>query len=139
MTAFNSEELAEPHGFHHAVSATGTRTVYTSGQVGADREGKVVGEGTDYRAQGYQATLNLHAELRAAGAGPGDVVKYTMYVVNPTEENLNEVYRGIGRASKELGATPTGTTLVGVTALSVAGAVYEVDAIAVVEGDAPDE
>jgi len=58
---------------------------------------------------------------------------FTMYVVDPTEENLNELYRGIGRASKELGGIATGTTLVGVTALSVPGAVYEVDAIAVVE------
>ena len=133
VNTFNSEELAEPHGFAHAVSATGGRTVYSSGTVGIDASGTLVGEASDYRAQAYQATINVYAALRAAGAGPADVVKFTMYVVDPTEENLNELYRGIGRASKELGGIATGTTLVGVTALSVPGAVYEVDAIAVVE------
>jgi enamine deaminase RidA (YjgF/YER057c/UK114 family) len=133
VKAFTSEELAEPHGYAHAVSATGSRTVYTSGALGVDAEGGIVGEGTDYRAQGYQATLNVHSALRAAGAAPADVVKFTMFVVDPTEENLGQLYRGIGRASKELGGSPTGTTLVGVAALAVPGAVYEVDAIAVLE------
>jgi enamine deaminase RidA (YjgF/YER057c/UK114 family) len=133
VEAFTPLDLSEPHGYHHVVSATGSRTIYTAGQVGTDAAGAIVGEAGDYRAQAYQATQNLFAALRAAGATPDDVVKMTMYVVDPTEENLNELYRGLGKASRELGVKPTATTLVGVAMLAVPGALYEVDAVAVVD------
>ena len=132
VTAFDTKKLFEPHGFHHWVSATGTRTVYTSGVVGIHADGVLAGEGLDYRAHGHQAIVNLHAALQAARAGQADVSKLTMYVVDPTEEGLTELYRGIGRAANEIGAVAKATTLIGVTALSIAGAVYEVDAVAIV-------
>jgi enamine deaminase RidA (YjgF/YER057c/UK114 family) len=133
VEAITPDGLAEAHGYHHVVRASGERIVCTAGQVGIDESGAVVGEPGDYRAQGFRAILNLHAALRAAGAGPQDVVRTTMYVVNPTEENLKELYRGLGKASREVGAGPTATTLVGVAMLAVEGALFEVDAIAVVD------
>ena len=127
------EDLSEPHGYHHVVRASGTQTVYTSGQTGVDPSGAIVGDAGDYRAQAYQATLNLYSALRAAGASPEHVVKTTMYVVDPTDDHLQELYRGLGKASRELGIRATAATLVGVTLLAVPGALYEVDAVAVID------
>ena len=49
-------------------------TVYVSGQVALDAEGRLVGPG-DLRAQTTQALENLSHALRIAGATPADVAK----------------------------------------------------------------
>lgn len=132
VEAFNPSSLAKPHGYHQAVAATGARTVFTSGQPSTDVDGELVGAG-DYRVQGYQATINLWEALEAAGAGPADVVKRTLYVVDATEENLKDLYEGITEASRERHAKRVPATLVGVTALAIPGSVFEVEAIAVTD------
>jgi enamine deaminase RidA (YjgF/YER057c/UK114 family) len=130
---FRPDTLTEAHGFAHVVAATGQRTIITSGQVGVDRDGSLVGDGTDYRAQARQAHLNLYAALEAAGARPADIAKLTIYVVDPSEQNMNEAFAGIAEAAEGAGARSTATMLMGVTRLGLPGAVYEVDAIAVVD------
>jgi enamine deaminase RidA (YjgF/YER057c/UK114 family) len=130
---FRPDSLTEARGFAHVVAATGRRTIITSGQLGVDKNGNLVGDGTDYRAQARQAHLNLYAALDAAGATPADIAKLTIYVVDPSEENMNEAYAGIAEAANGAGARSTATMLMGVTRLGLLGAVYEVDAIAVVD------
>jgi enamine deaminase RidA (YjgF/YER057c/UK114 family) len=72
------EGLPPVNGYSHAVAFSG-RTVAVSGQVPADREGRVVGAG-DPAAQVRQVFDNLTAVLAAAGATMADVVKLTVFL-----------------------------------------------------------
>ncbi|MBA2399192.1 MAG: RidA family protein [Bradyrhizobium sp.] len=64
--------------FSQVVAATGTRTIYTAGQVSIDERGELVGAG-DLATQTEQVMRNVGLALAAAGAGFGDVVKITTY------------------------------------------------------------
>ena len=55
--------------------------LFTSGITARDAEGKLVGAG-DIRAQMEQCFRNLGDVLKAAGAGLGDVLKWTMYTTD---------------------------------------------------------
>jgi Endoribonuclease L-PSP len=70
------EELFINPAFSQVVAASGTRTIYTAGQVSIDAQGKLVGAG-DLAAQTAQAMRNVGLALAAAGAGFADVVKIT--------------------------------------------------------------
>lgn len=129
----NPDTLAEAHGFAHTLVATGSKLVFTSGQVSIDADGNLIGEGPDYRAQGRQAAANIYAALAAGGASPSDMVRLMIYVVDPADEHLEQLYAGLGEAAREVGAKATATTLIGVTALSEKGAVVELDATALVD------
>lgn len=80
----NPPTLMRPMGYTHVVEAIGTRTFYISGQVALDASGNLVGEG-DMRAQAVQVFENLHAALRAIGAGFKDVVKLTYFVLDMSQ------------------------------------------------------
>jgi enamine deaminase RidA (YjgF/YER057c/UK114 family) len=127
------ESLAKPHGYAHAVVATGSRFVFTSGQTPVDQAGELVGEGPDYRVQGRQAATNLYTALSAAGAAATDIAHMTIYVVDATDENLQELYAGLGEAGQEVGAKSTATTLLGVAAIAVPGAIVEIEAVALTD------
>src|SRR3954462_15259272 len=77
----NPPELSKPTGYTHVVEASGGRTVYISGQIAYDKDGKVVGEG-DMKAQAEQVFRNLQTALTAAGAKFSDVVKMTSYITD---------------------------------------------------------
>ena len=67
-------------GYSHVVEATVPgRIVYIAGQLGVDRDGRVVG---DIRAQAVQTFENLKAALAAVGADFHDVVKFNNYLVD---------------------------------------------------------
>lgn len=131
LEKINPDTLAHPHGYAQVVVATGSKFVVASGQIGVDTQEKLVGD--DYRSQTHRAALNAYAAISASGATPADIVRFTMYVVDPTPEHLDEVYAGLGRAGKEAGAKATAMTLVGITGLSTPGAVVEVEATAVID------
>ncbi len=68
---------------------------FIAGQAAFDTQGNVVGIG-DFRAQAEQTFRNLKAALDAVGAGPGDIVKVTNYVVDRRDlPVLVEVRRAI--------------------------------------------
>jgi enamine deaminase RidA (YjgF/YER057c/UK114 family) len=72
------DDLPAPTGYSHVVSIPAGRLVWTSGQVGIAVDGSV--------ADGWEAQTRLAFEhvgraLAAAGAGWGDVVKVTFFVV----------------------------------------------------------
>jgi enamine deaminase RidA (YjgF/YER057c/UK114 family) len=67
-------------GFSQVVVASGTRTIYTAGQVSIDERGALVGA-DDLAAQTEQAMRNVGLALAAAGASYAAVVKITTYVV----------------------------------------------------------
>jgi enamine deaminase RidA (YjgF/YER057c/UK114 family) len=80
----NPPELMKPVGFSHAAATRGGRTIFLSGQVAKDRDGRVVGKG-DIVAQFRQVCENLKTLVTAAGGQLTDVVKLTMYVLDTPE------------------------------------------------------
>jgi enamine deaminase RidA (YjgF/YER057c/UK114 family) len=122
----NPTELSKPPGYTHVVEITGpARIVYIAGQLGLDREGKPVG---DFRAQTTQAFENLKIALAAAGAGFEHVVKTNNYLVDiaaniATFREVRDRYLNT--------AAPPASTAVGVPGLARPGALFEIEAIAV--------
>ncbi len=124
-----AEGLFRNPAYSHTVVATGARTVYISGQVAMDAEGKLVGEG-DLGAQTEQVMKNLGKALAAAGASFADVVKITTYVVDYKPEMRAVVSKA--RSPHFAGREPPASTLVGVSALALPGWLIEIEATAVV-------
>ena len=112
------------------VSTGVAKTIYISGQVAIDREGKLVGKG-DLAAQAEQVFENLVIALAAAGARPVNVVKMNTYVVSMKPEDG----RAIGLARKKWFNQENlpASTMVGVFSLVAPDFLLEVEAIAVVE------
>ncbi len=106
-------------------------TIYLRGQIGQDLDTREsVGIG-DVEAQAEQAMANIAMLLDEAGGELSDVVKVVVYL---TDVRYREpVYRVMGRWLK--GVYPVSTGLV-VTALARPEWVVEIDATAVVSGDA---
>lgn len=116
--------------FSQVIAATGTRTIYTAGQVAIDEHGELVG-GSDLALQTEQVMRNVGLALAAAGTGFDDVVKITTYVVNYKPEHRAVI--GQARAPFFAGRTPPASTLVGVSALAMPEWLVEIEAIAVVD------
>ena len=125
-----TEGLLVNPSFSQVVAATGTRTVYTAGQVSIDERGSVIGAG-DLAAQTAQAMRNVGLALAAAGAGYADIVKITTYVVGYTPEHRAVI--GLARARFFSNGTPPASTLVGVSALALPDWLVEIEAVAVVD------
>jgi enamine deaminase RidA (YjgF/YER057c/UK114 family) len=129
LELIDPEELATPASYTHVIVATGNRLVFVAGQVADDAHGNLVGPG-DLAAQARQAFANLRRALAAAGAGPEQVTRITIYVVHHRPEYLPDISEA--RVAVFGDHKPT-DTLVGVEALAEPGYLIEVDAIAVVD------
>ena len=77
------EGIHEARGYTHVVKATGTTTVFISGQVGVSPDGAIA---DGFEAQARQAFANLRAALDSVGATPRDVAKITTFVVDYSPE-----------------------------------------------------
>ena len=127
----NPPGLPVPEVYAQLSVATGSRTVYLSGQVARDADGRSVGPG-NLAAQTEQALLNVATGLAGVGGTFDDVAKLTVYVVDWTPDKLAALGEGIGRAAGRLGVDPTKpVTLIGVAGLGEPDLLVEVDAIAV--------
>jgi enamine deaminase RidA (YjgF/YER057c/UK114 family) len=120
--------LFQNPAFSQVVVASGTRTIYTAGQVAIDEQGALVGA-LDLAAQTTQVMHNVGLALAAAGATFADVIKITTYVVNYKPEHRMIV--GKARAPFFANMTPPASTLVGVAALAMPEWLVEIEAIAV--------
>jgi enamine deaminase RidA (YjgF/YER057c/UK114 family) len=101
-------------------------TIYLRGQIGQDLDtSETVGVG-DVAAQAEQAMTNIDQLLREAGSALQDIVKVTVYLVDPRYRE--PVYQVMGRWLK--GVYPVSTGLV-VSALARPEWLVEIDAIAV--------
>ncbi|MFT4163804.1 MAG: RidA family protein [Microlunatus sp.] len=101
--------------------------VYLRGQIGQDLEtGESVGVG-DVTAQTEQAMSNIKMLLEEAGSRLEDIVKVTIYLVDPRYRE--DVYRTVGRWLK--GVYPVSTGIV-VQALARPEWLVEIDATAVI-------
>ena len=122
----NPETIAKPPGYSHVVEVTGLgRTVYFAGQLGMDRSGKM---GGNAREQIEMAFENLKAALASVGAGFEHVVKVNNYIVD-IGANIG-LFREI-RDKYVNKASPPASTTIGVPELARPGALFEVEAVAI--------
>jgi len=122
--AVRTDAAPAPVGpYNQAVKAGGV--LYCSGQIALDpTNGAMVGDG-DVEAETRQVLANLSAVLAAAGAGPSQVVRTTVYLVDLADfARVNAIY-----AELFDGAVAPARACVQVAALPK-GARVEIDAIA---------
>ena len=124
----NPKTLAKPPGYTYAVETTGPgRTVYLAGQLGLDLDNKLVGEPGDFRAQCAKAFENLGYALASVGATFAEVVKINSYF---TDMSHIGIFREVRDAFLNTKAPPA-STAVAISALARPGALFEIEAIAV--------
>ena len=116
-------------GFTQVVTSPPGRLVFVSGQVGLDRDLKLVGEG-DVAVQAEQALKNLGHSLSAAGASPADVTMMRTYIVDYRADYAAKL---APHFEKFFDGRPPASTRVGVQALAAPGLLIEIEAVAVVE------
>ena len=122
----NPPTLSKPTGYSHVVEATGGKTVYISGQIALDKDGKVVGEG-DMKAQAEQVFKNLQTALASAGATFKDVVKMNTYTTDMSQvQPIRDV------RARYFGDTVPASTLVQVVHLARPEFMLEIEVIAIV-------
>ena len=115
-----------PNGYSMAaIAPEGGRLAFISGQGGQDQTG---GLSPEFAVQVAQAYASLSAVLEALGAGPRQVVKLTVFVVDHDMSKLPVLTEAVtGLFGERLPAQ----TLVPVPKLAVDGMLFEVEAVAV--------
>src|SRR3954449_1975855 len=122
----NPDTMQKPPGYSHVVEVTGPgRTVYFAGQLGIDKSGKM---GANAREQVEIAFENVKAALASVGATFDHVVKLNNYIVDISTNIAH--YREVRDKYVNKAAPPASTTI-GVPQLARPGALFEVEAIAV--------
>jgi 2-iminobutanoate/2-iminopropanoate deaminase len=117
---------AEPIS-HYTDAVRAGGLLFCSGIVPVDEQGQLVGA-DDVVAQARCVFENMRSVLAAAGAGPGDVVKVTVFLADVDDR------AAINPARQEFfGVTRPASTLVEIGRLAVPGARIEVEAVAVLE------
>lgn len=112
--------------YSQAVIATGTRTIYCSGQIPLDPQSGQLVEG-DVETQTHRIMQNLSAVLQAAGASLEAVVKTTIFLTDlGSFAKVNQVY------GSYFPQTPPARSTVQVAALP-RGAAVEIEAVAVTD------
>jgi len=78
----NPDTLGKPLGqYSQMTRVKASEFLFIAGQVATDRDGKTVGA-DDFDAQCVQTFANIEAALKSAGAGWGNVVEFTTYLVH---------------------------------------------------------
>jgi enamine deaminase RidA (YjgF/YER057c/UK114 family) len=83
ITIFNPESLGKPLGQYSQITRVKNPSewLFIAGQLATDVAGSVVGA-DDFDAQCAQVFRNIEAALTSAGAGWGNVVQFTTYLVH---------------------------------------------------------
>ena len=129
---YNPSTMPATRGYTHVVETTSpSRTIYLSGQLGMTPDGKFAGAPGDFRAQATQCFENIKAALAAVEANFEHVVKITNYFVDMAHLPIFFEVRDRYVDTK----APPASTAVQIVKLARDGALFELEAIAVV----PDE
>jgi reactive intermediate/imine deaminase len=110
---------------HYADAVRAGDLLFVSGCVPVDGEGRLVG-GADVVAQAERVFENVGAVLAAAGAGPADVVKVTLFLTDIGDRPAINPVR-----QRFFGETRPASTLVEISKLAIPGAKLEVEAVAI--------
>jgi enamine deaminase RidA (YjgF/YER057c/UK114 family) len=125
----NPSAIPTPRGYSHVVETKGpSRTVYLAGQLGMTADGRFAGVPGDFRAQAIQCFENIKAALAAVGANFEHVVKLNNYLIDMAHL---PIYFEVRDRYVDTGNPPASTTIQ-ISRLARDGALYEVEAIAVI-------
>lgn len=130
MTELKHVNPADLYGgtpYHYGSVVGPGAVLFTAGACPLDDDGAVVAPG-DFEAQAHRTVDNLEAVLAEAGAGPGDLVRTTVYVVGD-QARLVEVWNVV---AERLAPHQPPSTLLGVAALGYTNQLVEIDGIAAV-------
>ena len=123
----NPKTMPAPRGYTQVVETTGPgRTVYLSGQLGMTPAGAFAG--SDFRAQATQCFENLKAGLKSVGGGFEHVVKITNFFIDMGHLQTFFEVRNAYVNTK----APPASTAIQVGRLALDGALFEVEAVAVI-------
>ncbi|UKY51833.1 RidA family protein [Streptomyces inhibens] len=129
LERINPPHLAPPTGFSHAVRAPAGTMVFLAGQTALDGSGRIVGDGIVEQFE--RALTNLLEVAAAAGAGPSDIAKLTVFAVDVADYRRHA--RDLGRVWKRLvGGDFPAMAVIGATRLWDETALVEIEGIAVV-------
>jgi len=121
----------KPLGMYSTVTiAQGGSIAFISGQVSVDGNGKVVGAG-DIEAQAVQVFENLKRALGGIGATFEDVIKFTIYIVEFSQERRKAVMNVRGRYISH--DNPPAATMVGIDQLVEPELLVEIEAVVAVD------
>ena len=125
----NPSTMPPPRGYTMVVEASGPgRTLYIAGQLGMTPDGKFAGVPGDFRAQATQCFENLKLALESAGGSFRNVVKITNFFVDMAHLPVFfEVRDGYVNTK-----APPASTAIQVGRLAREGALFEVEAVAVI-------
>jgi enamine deaminase RidA (YjgF/YER057c/UK114 family) len=125
----NPPTMPPTRGYSHVVETTSPcRTIYIAGQLGMTADGKFAGSPGDFRAQATQCFENLKHALAAAGASFEHVARVTGYFVDIAHL---PIYLEIRNRYVDTKAPPA-STAIQISKLAHEGALFEIEAIAVV-------
>jgi enamine deaminase RidA (YjgF/YER057c/UK114 family) len=128
MNFINPETLATPKGYNHGVLSNGGRLLFVAGQIGWDRNEKLV---DGFAAQFDLALGNVLEVVRTAGGNVEDISRFTIFVKNKSEylklrKEIGKLYR------QRMGHHYPAMSLVVVKDLLEDGALIEIEATAVI-------
>ena len=133
MTALLPPGWPRPKGYSNGVLAPHGRSIFVAGMIGWDAQGHFAS--ARLADQARVALANVVAVLDEAGAKPEHIVRMTWYITDKRE--YLAASREIGVAFRELiGSFNAAMTAVQVTALIEDQARVEIEATAVIPGDA---
>jgi reactive intermediate/imine deaminase len=125
----NPPTMPATRGYTHVVETRGPScTIYLAGQLGMTPEGKFAGGAGDFRAQAAQAFKNVKSALAAVGATFEHVVKVTVFFTDMAHLQTYFEVRDRYVNTK----APPASTAVQISKLARDGALFEIEAIAVV-------
>ena len=90
---FSPDVLGKPLGQYSQITRVkASEFVYIAGQLASDREGRIIGA-DDFDAQCVQVFANIETALKSVGAGWGNVVEFTTYLVHSQDIPKFMIYR----------------------------------------------
>ena len=130
----NPKTMPAPRGYTQVVETTGPgRTVYLSGQLGMTPAGAFAGAPGDFAAQATQCFENLKAGLNSVGGDFEHVVKLTNFFVDMAHLPAFFEVRDKFVNTK----APPASTAIQIGRLAREGALFEVEAVAVIPDRRP--
>jgi len=89
----NPDALGKPLGqYSQLTRVKAAEYIYIAGQVGVGKDGKLAGDG-GFDAQCAQTFANIEAALKSCGAGWGNIVQFTTYLVHSQDIPRFMAYR----------------------------------------------
>jgi enamine deaminase RidA (YjgF/YER057c/UK114 family) len=131
MKKITPTHFPKARGYTDGVVSTG-QTLHISGQIGWDSNARIVSD--DFAAQFDQALDNVIAVVRTAGGGTEHIVKLVAYVTDLDKYRAAQKQIGEGWRTR-MGKTYPAMSLVKVAGLLEAGAMVEIEGIAMLPAD----